>query len=477
MHLLAVFHVIAWLLAVVSLLSGVSAAVSWGFGEMLAAKALGIPAAAGLAFAALAWFATRNHRALTWREGVGVVALGWLVCAAFAACPFVLSRVGATYMDGFFEAVSGLTTTGATVFPAVEDLPHGLLLFRALLQGLGGAGVLMLVVAILPLSGAGPTQLYRAETSGGIRDRIAPRLSTMAKSIWMLYLGLGGAMCLLLMGCGMGLFDAVCHALSTISSGGFSTRNASIASFGNLPLEIAVTAGMIVSGIPFYCLLRMRQGDWLAPWKSGQVRVYLALFLLGGLFCAFAESGWRFWHGLRGGWFTSASILSSCGFGTADYATWSVPSQLAVLFLALVGGSAGSTSGGLKVKRLMLSFFAVRRSCGEFLQPHVVLPIRLDGRVVEEATVRDAVAFALLYAGMAFAGALALSKWLTGGEAVAAAVSALSNTGPALGRLGPFGSYACVPAAGKLVLSFLMLAGRLELYTLLAVFAPGLWRR
>lgn len=477
MHLFAVFHVISWLLAVVALLAGVSGGFSCAFGETAAALSLGLSAAGGLLFAGLLWLATRNHRDLAWREGVGIVALGWLACAAFAACPFAFARAGIPYVDGFFESVSGLTTTGATVFPSVENLPHGLLLFRSLLQGLGGAGVLVLVVAVLPLAGAGPTQLYRAETSGGIRDRIAPRLATTAKWIWALYLALGAAMTLLLVLCGMGFFDAVCHALSTISSGGFSTRNASIAAFGSLPAEIAVTAGMLLSGIPFICLLRVLQGDWRAPWRSGQIRLYLALFFLGGLFFAFAESGLRFWHGLRGGWFTAASVLSSCGFGTADFARWSVPSQVVVVFLALVGGTTGSTSGGLKVERLRMGWFAVRRACGEFLQPRAVLPIRADGRVVEEEVVRGAVVFALLYAMLAGAGALVLSRWFTGGEAFSAAVSALSNTGPALGRLGPFGSYASVPVPGKLVLSFLMLAGRLELYTLLAVFAPALWRR
>lgn len=477
MHLSAVFHVLSWLLAVVALLSGVSGAVSFCYGESAAALSLGLSALGGLLFAGGLWLATRSHRALAWREGVGVVALGWISCAAFAACPFAFARAGIPYADGFFESVSGLTTTGATVFPSVEDLPRGLLFFRALLQGLGGAGVLMLVVAILPLAGAGSTQLYRAETSGGIHDRIAPRLATTAKWIWALYLGLGSVVTLLLVLCRMDPFDAVCHAFSTISSGGFSTRNASIAAFGSLPVEITVTAGMVLSGIPFICLLRVLQGDWRAPWKSGQIRLYLSLFLLGGLFFAFAERGARFWTGLRGGLFTSASVLSSCGFATADFARWSVPSKLVVLFLALVGGTTGSTSGGLKVERLRMGFHAVRRACGEFLQPRAVLPIRADGRVVEEEVVRGAVVFILLYAMLAGAGALVLSRWCTGGEAIAAAVSALSNTGPALGRLGPFGSYADVPVAGKLLLSFLMLAGRLELYTLLAVFTPALWRR
>ncbi|MBQ7252856.1 MAG: TrkH family potassium uptake protein [Kiritimatiellae bacterium] len=477
MHLSAVFHVISWLIAVVALLSGASAAVSLPYGETAAALALGLSALAGLLAAGVLWLATRNHRALAWREGVGVVALGWLSCAAFAACPFAFARAGIPYVDGFFESVSGLTTTGATVFPSVEDLPHGLLFFRALLQGLGGAGVLMLVVAILPLAGAGSTQLYRAETSGGIQDRIAPRLATTAKWIWALYLGLGSVVTLLLILCGMDLFDAVCHAFSTISSGGFSTRNASIAAFGSLPVELVVTAGMVLSGIPFVCLLRVLQGDWRAPWKSGQVRLYLALFLCGGFFFAFAGCGTCFREGLRGGLFTSASVLSSCGFATADFASWSVPSQLVVMFLALVGGTTGSTSGGLKVERLRMGWFAVRRACGEFLQPRAVLPIRADGRVVEEEAVRGAVVFAMLYAMLAGAGALVLSRWLSGGEALSAAVSALSNTGPALGRLGPFGSYAAVPVPGKLLLALLMLAGRLELYTLLAVFTPALWRR
>jgi len=477
-HLSAVFHLLSWLLAVVSLLAGVSGAVSFGFGETAAARALGGAAAAGLPAAAAAWALTRNHRALTWREGVCVVALGWLVCAAFAACCFAAAGVGMRWVDGFFESVSGLTTTGATVLTSVEALPRGLLLFRALLQGLGGAGVLVLVVAVLPLSGAGSTQLYRAETSGGIRERIAPSLAKTAKWIWGLYLGLGLATTLLLRVCGMGFFDAVCHALSTISSGGFSTRNASIAAFGSLPVEIAVTVGMVTSGIPFVCLLRVfKEGDWRALWRNGQVKLYLSLFLFGGLFFALAETGWRFWHGLREGLFTSASILSSCGFGTADFARWSVPSQVVLLFLALVGGTTGSTSGGLKVERLRLDFLSVKRACGEFLQPRIVLPVRADGKVVEEGVLRGAAVFTLLYFAVALLGALVLSAWFTGGEAASAAVSALSNTGPALGRLGPFGSYASVPVPGKLVLSFLMLAGRLELYTLLALFAPALWRR
>ncbi len=485
MNFKPVFHVIAWLLGVVALLMGGCGLVSFLHGEPAAAwTALVYSAAGTLAAAAVLWVLTRNDQELSRRDGLGVVTFGWLLAGIAGAVPFVLSGTIASPVAALFETVSGMTTTGASVIPVLEGVPKGILLWRALTQLIGGMGVLILVVAILPFAGAGGMQLYRAEMPGPTKDRIEPRMASTAKLLWGVYVLLVVVLVLLLRLGGLTWFDAVCHSFTTMATGGFSTRTASIAAFDSAYVEAVLTVFMLLAGINFSLHYRLLRGEGAAWWKDGELRFYLVVFALFAgvgtvvLHGARAAAGLDWGGALRQVAFTGASLMTTTGFVTDDYDRWPALLKPLLVLLMLLGGCAGSTAGGIKAGRIQVMLKAVGREIRLFMQPQAVIPIKAGRKPLEDDVLLSILGFALLYLFVLLLGTLALIPFVPNGlTAFSAVLACLSNVGPGFAGVGPIQNYAAIPDAGNAILTALMLVGRLELYTVLAIFMPAFWRK
>ena len=481
-----VIHIISWLLAVIGVLMALCGGVSWLCDEPRAdCLALLLPAGTTLVAALVLGLAIRMRRELSRRDGLGIVAFGWLAAGLVASVPYILS------VDVFpgdpaaavFEAVSGITTTGATALDDIEAVPRSILLWRSLTQYVGGMGVLILVLAILPFAGSGGMQLFRAEMPGPSKDRIEPRMASTAKCLWGIYVGLTVLMVLALRLAGMGTFDAVCHSMTAMANGGLSTHSASVAYWNNPAIEVVMIAFMLVAGINFTLHYRILRGDLWAWFRNREAVAFLALYASASLALAAivfhaAPAGATFLHTLRETAFTACSLMTTSGFTTADYDRWPALAKGILAVLMIVGGCAGSTAGGVKLGRVQVAAAAMLREIRLFMQPQAVFSVRMGGKSIDETLVLSIVAFLGLFLLMLLAGLFAMLPLAPDfSTALSSVVSCATNTGPGFAGVGPACTYAAVPAAGKIVLCLLMLAGRLELYTLLALLVPAFWRR
>ncbi|MCS6772043.1 MAG: TrkH family potassium uptake protein [Kiritimatiellae bacterium] len=483
MNFRAVFHLISFL----PLVMGAAMLVCLGVGAALgdspnAQLAFALAAGFSLASGAALWAFTRGPVDLNRRDGVGVVAFGWLTSTLLGAIPFVLSGATPSLADAWFESVSGFTTTGASVMSDLESAPRSILLWRAVTQFLGGMGILVLCVAILPLLGSGGMQIYKAEAAGPAKDRLTPRIAVTAKLLWGVYIGLTVVTIALLRWAGMGWFDAVCHAFATTATGGFSTRSASVSAFGNPAIEWIILVVMFLSGINFALHWRLLRGEWSAWARDREWRLYI-LILAAAAAVILANAGFRNYGGemspgLREILFTVVSIMTTTGFTTHDYTLWPALSQYLLFGLMLIGGCAGSTAGGIKVVRVLVLAKQVSREIKLFIQPQAIFNIKIGRQIIDPEIVSMISAFFLIYT-LIWATASAMLAAFTPDlkTAVSAAVSCLGNVGPGLGSVGPAGNYAFFPDAAKALLSVCMLLGRLELYTLLVILIPRFWRR
>ncbi len=485
MNFKPVFHVIAWLLGVMALLMGFCGLVSYLHGEPTQAwTALGYSAAGTLAVAAVLWLMTRNDQELSRRDGLGVVTFGWLFAGIAGAVPFVLSGVIASPVAAVFETISGMTTTGATVIPILEGVPKGILLWRAATHLVGGMGVLILVVAVLPFAGAGGMQLFRAEMPGPTKDRIEPRVASTAKMLWGVYIILTVALIFLLRLGGMDWFDAVCHSFATLATGGFSTRTTSVAAYDSVYIESVLTVFMLLAAMNFALHYRVLRGELSSWWKDGEARFFLGVFLACSLIGAVvlhqarAASGFSWGSSFREVAFTCASLMTTTGFTTGDYEQWPVLLKAMLVALMLLGGCAGSTAGAIKVSRIQIMLKAIAREVRLFMQPQAVITVRLGRKFLADDVLLSILAFVALYLLVALAGLLALLPFTSDVQTAASAVIAcLGNVGPGFSAVGPTLNYASIPDAGNAILTLLMLVGRLELYTVLAIFMPAFWRK
>lgn len=482
MNFKPVFHVIAWLLGGVALLMGGCGLVSWLHGEPAAAwTALAYSGAGTLAVAVALWILTRNDQELSRRDGLGVVTFGWLCAGLAGAAPFVLSGVVASPVAAVFEAVSGMTTTGASVIPVLEGVPKGILLWRALTQFIGGMGVLILVVAILPFAGAGGMQLFRAEMPGPTKDRIEPRVASTAKMLWGVYVLLVVVLVGLLRLGGLGWFDAVCHSFATVATGGFSTRNASLGAYDSAAIDVIATVFMFLAGVNFslhHLALTRKPGCYF---KDPEFRAYALLLLGGGLFLTFnawAAGAASLGRCLRDAFFTGTSVMTTTGFCTADFDRWPDASRFVLLLMMFIGACAGSTGGGMKVVRVMVVVKSVLREIKVFMRPTAAIKVKLGSKPVEPDTVSHIGAFFMIFV-IVFALASFLMTFYTGDleTATSSVIASLGNVGPGLNAVGPTQNYGAIPHGGQAVLIVCMLLGRLELYTVLMLFMPGLWKR
>ena len=423
-----------------------------------------------------------NEEDIRRREGFGVVVFGWLAAALFGCLPFILSGVITNPLAAFFETMSGLTTTGASVLSNLESLPRGILMWRAMTHFFGGMGVLVLCVAILPFLGVGGMQLFQAEMPGPIKDRLTPRIQDTARLLWMVYVLLTVAEAMLLRLGGMSWFDAVCHSFATLATGGFSTRTASIHAFNSAYIETIIIIFMFLAGANFALHYRVAMSGQLKSYaRNPEFRFYFFLWLGTGLLVTALLMRHGIAHGveaLRAGFFQVTSILTTTGFATHDFDRWSGGTKLILLLLMFIGGCAGSTGGGMKVMRIIVVLKVVAREIRLFVRPQSVIRVRLGQEHLEDDVVSNIVAFVLIYALIFAAGALVMCAFVPDlMTAVSATAATLGNIGPGFSWVGPTTNYAAVPDVGKLVLSVLMLVGRLELYTFLVLFMPSTWEK
>ncbi|MEJ6793168.1 MAG: potassium transporter TrkG [Lacinutrix sp.] len=437
---------------------------------------------------------TRNHKKeMNKREGYIVVAFGWIVMALSGSIPYVFTDAIPGFTDAFFETMSGFSTTGASILNDIEAVPEGVLFWRSLTHWIGGMGIIVLAVAILPLLGIGGMQLFAAEAPGPSADKLHPRITDTAKRLWLIYFGYTAAETILLQAAGMTFFDAINHSMSTLSTGGFSTKNASVAYWNNMPMvQYIIIFFMFLAGTNFVLSYFAFKGKISKVYKDEEFKLYfkfIAIFtIIAAVIIYFnadisissidhpqvlgsGESAFR--HSL----FQVLAIITTTGFVTADYTLWTPFLTVFFFGLMFLGGSAGSTSGGIKVVRHLITikngFLEFKRA----LHPNAILPVRYNKRSVTGDIVFNILGFFILYLLSFIVGSLGFSMMEIDFEsAIGLAASSLGNVGPALGAFGPVNNYAALPPIGKWWASFLMLIGRLELFTVLILLTPFFWR-
>ncbi|MDG1007774.1 MAG: TrkH family potassium uptake protein [Alphaproteobacteria bacterium] len=417
---------------------------------------------------------------LSVKQAFTLTSLSWLALTGFAALPFAFGELDMSYTDAFFEAMSGLTTTGATVITNLDGAPPGILLWRALLQWFGGIGIIVMAISVLPMLNIGGMQLFRLESSD-TSEKILPRTAQIAGSITRLYFGITLACMLSYLAAGMEVFDAIAHAMTTIATGGFSTRNDSLGAFG-APVAMVAIFFMLVSAVPFVAYLQLVNRKFDKFVRDEQIRTFFLLALAAaGMMWIYqlAMTGDSAGAALLSAAFNTTSILTGTGYATADYSAWG-PFAISMFFiLTFIGGCAGSTACGLKIFRLQVVVKAGWRYIRQLTRPNGVFVIRYNGRLLDNEVANSVVAFVLIFI-LTFS-AVATSLSLMGLDpltALSAAAAAIANVGPGLGpEIGPSGTYAGLPNQAKWVLAFGMLLGRLEFLTVLVLFAPSFWRR
>jgi trk system potassium uptake protein len=427
--------------------------------------------------------ATRQHGqiALARRQAFLLTSAVWVAAAAFGALPFALAEgLGLSYTDGFFEAMSGITTTGSTVMVGLDGAPPGILLWRALLQWVGGVGFIAIGVAVLPALRIGGMQLFQTESSDR-SEKIVPRVAQLAGAILTAYVGLT-ALCAAAYGlAGMGGFDAVTHAMTTLATGGYANYDASFAHFRNPAAEWVGVAFMTAGGLPFVLYLRAARGDAGALWRDSQVRWYLGTLLVASLAVAVwigATQAMLPGEALRAAAFNVVSVVTTTGYASADYATWGTFAAVAFFFLLFAGACTGSTSGGIKQFRYAVLYEEAVVQLRRLMQPHGAFLPLFNGRPIPEAVAVAVLAFFFLFALCTVALTVALSLCgLDFVTSLSGAATVLNNVGPGLGtEIGPSGNFAGLPDAAKWLLAFGMLLGRLELFTILVLLVPSFWR-
>ncbi|GAB4262426.1 TrkH family potassium uptake protein [Deferrisoma sp.] len=481
MNLFALARVLGGLGLALSAMLLVPLALSLADGDGAQAGFFGAIAAGLGGGASLLALGRRGSPDLTHREGFAVVTLGWFFFGVVGALPYRLTGALPTLVDAVFESLSGFTTTGATVLTDIEALPRSLLLWRATTHWLGGMGIIVLGLAILPMLGVGGMQMFRAEVPGPTADRLRPRIQDTAKLLWGVYVLFTAAETLLLMLGGLDWFEAVCHAFATMATGGFSTRNASVAGFGSAYVDAVITVFMFLAGVNFALHHAALTGGWRRVLRNEELRAYglLTLGAVGILMIANAAGPYPdLLQNLRYSAFQAVSILTTTGFGTADYEAWPVVGQVLLVLLMFIGGCAGSTGGGMKVSRVVLILKHAWAQLWALIHPRGVRLVKMDGRPVPPEVLQGVLGFFALYLLVTGGGALAMAA--LGVEpvtAVASVIACVGNIGPGLGDVGPVDNYAHLPQTGKAVLTFCMLAGRLELFTVFVLFFPGAWRK
>jgi len=438
-----------------------------------------------LAAGAILVFATRKHRReLRSRDGFLLVTLGWIFMSAIATVPLLIGLPGLTFTDAFFETMSGLSTTGATVLTGLDTMAPSLNLWRHALVWYGGMGIIVLVVAILPMLGVGGMQLYKAETPGPVKDeKLTPRITQTARALWIVYFLITVACILSLRVAGMGWFDAICHAFATMGLGGFSTYDASVGHFDSVAIECVLIVFMLISAMNF--------ARHFIAWQQRSLRTYATdieakamLTIIGISTVGVAFYIWlhgvypSFWTALRHTAFNLVSIATDCGFASQDYAAWPMFAPMVILMLSCYCANTGSTGGGIKMFRTLVLFRQAQREMFLLVHPAAVTPVKIGGQVVANKIVFAVLAFVVLYFGtvvtLTF---MLLASGLDFISAFSAVIACINNAGPGLGVVGPASNYQGLTDFQTWVCSLAMLLGRLEIFSMLVLFTPTFWRK
>lgn len=433
-------------------------------------------------FGAICYFPTRKStKDVGKREGYIVVSLVWVVFSIFGCLPYIFSGAIPSLTDAFFETMSGFTTTGSSILNTIEELPHGILFWRSLTQWLGGMGIIVLFLAVLPKLGVGGRELFAAEVPGPSPDKLTPSIKATARRLWGLYVGFTVAEAFLLALGGMEWFDAVNHSLTTLATGGYSTKQASIGAYPSPYIQYVIILFMFIAGVNFSLSYAAVTGRVQKLWKDEEFQWYCAIVILFTLLVSLGlmltmENDIE--HNFRNALFTVISILSTTGYATADYLLWAPHIALLIFVLMFFGGSGGSTSGGVKIVRVMLlvknSYYEIIR----LLHPNAVIPVRFNKQSVKSSTIDNIMAFVILYAIVFVMSIVVLSFWMNGLDSTLSAVAtSLGNIGPGFGQIGPMENFSGLADGAKWFLSFLMLLGRLELFTVLVLLTPAFWKR
>ena len=421
-----------------------------------------------------------KNRDIYAREGFAAVGLSWILMSLLGALPFVISGDIPHYVDALFETVSGFTTTGSSLLTDIEGMSRGCMFWRMFTHWIGGMGVLVFIMAVLPMSGEHSMHIMRAEVPGPVVGKLVPRVRKTAAILYLIYMGLTAIETLFLLGGGMSFFEALLHAFATAGTGGFSTRGASIAAFNSLYIEIVISVFMLLFAVNFnlyFLLLLGRVRDVL---KNQELRCFACIVAFSMLSIAWNISGQYsgFAEALRYSSFTVASLVSSTGFGTADFTQWPQYSQWLLVIIMFIGACAGSTGGGLKLSRVMLLIRAAFADLRHMIWPRRVNRVQMEGQRVEAAGIRAVFSYFALYMLMLLLGTLLISfDGFDTATNFTAALTCLSNMGPGLGLIGPNGNFSIFSDFSKLLMSLLMLIGRLEIYPVLVLFFPSVWRK
>jgi trk system potassium uptake protein TrkH len=429
------------------------------------------------------WFATaksENRRNIRKRDGYIIVTLSWIVMALSGTIPFILTDSIPNFTNAFFESISGFTTTGASILDDVESLPESILFWRSLTQWIGGLGFIVLVISILPSLGIGGMQLFLAEAPGITADKIQPRIQDTAKRLWFLYIGLTVLEMGILWGMGMTFFDAVNHSLTTMSTGGFSTKQSSLAYFENPAFHYVISIFMFLGGTSFVLIYLALKGKFKSVWRNEEFRAYSGLIvgvtLLVTVILIF-KNGTPLETAFRESLFQVVAILTTTGYATADFTLWGGSVALIFFTLMFIGGSAGSTAGGVKIVRHLM---IAKNSIIEFkrqLHLSAIIPVRFNGKAIAHEITRNILAFVIIY--LTIFGISSVALTLLGLDALTAmgsVATSLGNVGPGLNETGPSSTFSHLPDLAKWILGILMVVGRLEIFTVLIIFTGYFWR-
>jgi len=423
----------------------------------------------------------KTTRELRPKDGFLIVSAGWLLFALIGALPFKISGFIPSYTNAFFETMSGFTTTGASILTNIEALPHGLLFWRSLTHWLGGMGIILFSLAILPLLGVGGMQLFKAEVPGPTPDRLTPRIKNTAKLLWGVYALISFSETILLKLAGMTWFDAFCHTFGTMATGGFSTKNSSIGQYNSAAIDYIIIIFMILAGINFALHYQALRGNPRGYLKDSEAMFFMGIIAFAALVIGvdvWRVTGHQIFKTLQYTFFQVVSILTTTGYVTADYEKWSKLSQVILFFLMFLGGCAGSTGGGIKIIRILILVKLGINEIKRLIHPQAVFTVRIGNMVVPREIASNISGFFLLHVGLTVFGILFMSALGLNFETAFGSVAAnINNIGPGLGDVGPTDNYANIPIIGKWFLCLLMLAGRLEIFTVIVLFTVYFWKR
>lgn len=441
-------------------------------------KAGGITAGVGLL---LAFLGKGGERQLTRRDGYVLVSFAWVVFSLFGMLPFYIGGYIPDITNAFFETMSGFSSTGATILNNIESLPHGILFWRSMTQWIGGLGIIMFTIAVLPIFGISGLQVFAAEASGPTHDKVHPRIGITAKWIWSIYAGITALLVGLLMLGGMDWFDSICHAFATTGTGGFSTKQASVAHYNSPYIEYVISIFMFISGINFTLLLLFVNRKFKKFISNAELKFYFGSVVLFTAIIAlvlYYTSCMGMEESFRKSLFQVISLQTSTGFATDDYMKWTPVLWGLFTIIMLMGACAGSTTGGLKCIRMVILTKVSRNEFKHILHPNAVLPIRINKQVIPPSIVSTVLAFCFIYLIIIIVSTLLMMAMGVGtAESLGCVISSIGNMGPGLGETGPAYSWNALPDVAKWLLSFLMLLGRLELFTVLLLFTPDFWKR